>query len=153
MSLIILPSADKGNDWSYENGKECLHYDENPQTKHVIMTSPMAPCRLGYVRHKTTDPKEMDRVFRRMHEQERQKNEELIEKLYRRGRAQYEALRERLMTRLVSADTKAWEKAFIREALQRMADRDHEAQKNTRYGVSAMEEKEAPIQGGRTKVN
>jgi hypothetical protein len=153
VSLIILPGAEKGNDWSTENGKECLWYDENPRTLHVIMTSPMTPRRPGYVRHKTTQPKEMDRVFRKISEQEREKNEELIRKIWERGRPQYEALRERLMQRLVSADTKEWEKAFIREALQRMADRDHENQKNTRFGVSAMEEKEAPIQGGRTRVN
>lgn len=153
MSLLILPGADKGNDWSTENGKEVVWFDENPQTKHVVLTSPMTPQRVGYVRHKTNQPKEMDRVFRRLCEQEREANEKLIEKIWMRGRAQYEALRERLMQRLVSADTKDWEKAFIREALQRMADRDHENQKNTRFGVSSMEEKEAPIQGTRTKVN
>lgn len=153
MSLLIRPGADKSNDWSTENGREVVWYDENPQTHHIIMTSPMTPRRLGYVRHKTNQPKEMDRVFRKISEQEREKNEELIERLWNRGRAQYEALRERLTQRLTSADTKAWEKAFIREALQRMADRDHENQKNTRFGVSAMELGDAPIQGGRTKVN
>lgn len=153
MSILILPGADKGNGWSFENGKEVIFYDENPQTKHVILTSPMTPQRVGYVRHKTNQPKEMDRVFRKLCEQEREANEKLIEKIWSRGRAQYEALRERLMQRLVSADTKDWEKAFIREALQRMADRDHENQKNTRFGVSAMELGDAPIQGQRKTVN
>lgn len=153
MSLIILPGADKGNGWSFENGREVIYYDENPQTKHVVLTSPMTPRRIGYARHKTSEPKEMDRVFRRLCEQEREANEKLIERLWARGRAHYEALRGRLMHRLVSADTKEWEKAFIREALQRMADRDHENQKNTRYGVSQLELAPAPLAGARKTVN
>jgi hypothetical protein len=57
------------------------------------------------------------------------------------------------MERLSSTDTKEWEKAFIRESLRLMNERDHEAQKNHAYGVSQMELSEAPIAGGRTKVN
>lgn len=154
MSLLILPSK-KTNDWSFENGKEVLWYDENPMTKHVIMTSPMTPQRVGYVRHKTNQPKEMDKVFRRISEQERDANEKLIEKIWSRGRGQYEALRSRLKQRLLSADCKEWEKTFIREALQRMDDRDHENHKVTRYGLSSMEEKEAPLppRGRKVMVN
>jgi hypothetical protein len=95
----------------------------------------------------------MDRVFRKLHEQERDKNAVVIEKMWSRGRAQYEALRDRLNHRLVSADTKEWEKAFIRESLRLMSERDNEAQKNNVYGVSAMEESPAPLPGGRTRVN
>jgi hypothetical protein len=153
MSLIVLPEQNKNKDeWCFENGKECIWYDENPQTGHVILTSPMTPRRHGYVRHRTTKPKEMDRVFRKLHVQEREKNEDLIRRIWERGKDKYEALRSRLYQRLASADCKEWEKSFIREALQRMADRDFENQKNTLYGVSAMEEQEAPVPGGRTKV-
>ena len=152
MSLIILPGERK-DDWAFENGKEVLHYDKNPATGHVVMTSPMTPHRIGYNRHKTNQPKEMDRVFRKLHEQEREANEKLIEKIWARGRAHYEALRGRLMQRLTASGVKEWEKAFIREALQRMADRDHANQENTRYGVSAMEDAPAPLPASRTKVN
>ena len=95
MSLIILPGERK-DDWAFENGKEVLHYDQNPATGHVVMTSPMTPHRIGYNRHKTNQPKEMDRVFRKLHEQEREANEKLIEKIWARGREHYEALRGRL---------------------------------------------------------
>ena len=152
MSLIILPGADKKDDWAFENGKEVLWFDENPITKHVVMTSPMTPARIGYNRHKTNQPKEMDRVFRKVHEQERENNEKLIEKIWARGRAHYEALRSRLHQRLLASGVKEWEKAFIREALQRMADRDHANQENTRYGVSQLELTEAPLPPSRTKV-
>ena len=152
MSLLILPGERK-DDWAFENGKEVLHYDQNPATGHVVMTSPMTPHRIGYNRHKTNQPKEMDRVFRKLHEQEREANEKLIEKIWARGREHYEALRGRLMQRLTATDCKEWEKSFIREALRRMADRDHANQQNTRYGVSAMEESAAPLPASRTKVN
>lgn len=152
MSLIILPGERK-DDWAFENGKEVLWYDQNPATGHVVMTSPMTPHRIGYNRHKTNQPKEMDRVFRKLHEQEREANEKLIEKIWARGREHYEALRCRLMQRLTATGVKEWEKAFIREALQRMADRDHANQENTRYGVSAMEDAPAPLPPSRTKVN
>ena len=152
MSLLILPGERK-DDWAFENGKEVLWYDQNPATGHVVMTSPMTPHRIGYNRHKTNQPKEMDRVFRKLHEQEREANEKLIEKIWSRGRSHYEALRGRLMQRLAASGVKEWEKAFIREALQRMADRDHANQENTRYGVSAMEDAPAPLPAARTKVN
>ena len=151
MSLIILPGERK-DDWAFENGKEVLHYDQNPATGHVVMTSPMTPHRIGYNRHKTNQPKEMDRVYRKIHEQEREKNEKLIEKIWARGRSHYEALRSKLNQRMLSADCKEWEKSFIREALQRMADRDQANQENTRYGACAIEESIAPLPGPRTKV-
>ncbi len=152
--MIIIPGADKSaSDWSMENGKEVLWYDKNHTTNHVIMTSPMHPRRLGYARYKTTDPKEMYRVFRKLHEQEREENEATLEKMWNRGRARYEQLRSTLNQRLLSAGTGEWEKAFIREALRLMAERDHNEQKNTRYGVSGMELGDAPLEGGRTRVN
>ena len=154
MSLLILPGADKKKEaWCYENGKEVLWYDENPFTKRVVLTSPMSPRRHGFNRHKTTQPKEMDRVFSRLHEQEREANDQLIEKLYNRGRAHYEAIRSRLTQRLLSVDCKEWEKAFIRESLRLMDERDHKMQKNTVFGVSGMQESEAPLEGARTKVS
>ena len=154
MSLIILPGADKRkDDWAFENGKEILWYLENPQTRVVQITAPMAPIPHGFVRHKTNQPKEMDRVFRKLNEQEREKNQAVLDQLWGRGRAYYEALRGRLMERLVSADTKEWEKAIIRESLRLMNERDHESQKNHQYGVSQMELSDAPLEGARTKVN
>lgn len=151
MSLILLPGQ-KRDDWAYENGKEVLHYDEDPVTKHVILTSPMSPRRHGYNRQKTSVPAEMDKIFTRLARQEYEANQKLIERIYFRGRAFYEAARGRLLQRLTSADTKEWEKAFIRESLRLMDERDSKMQKNTVYGVSAMQSTEAPIEGARKKV-
>ena len=41
----------------------------------------------------------MDRLFNRMHEQEREANERLIERLYNRGREHYDRLRSALRSR------------------------------------------------------
>ena len=66
MSLIILPGQKRPNeDWAYENGKEALWWDENPVTHHVVLTSPMSPGRHGFNRHKTTNPREMERILLR----------------------------------------------------------------------------------------
>ena len=154
MSLLILPGQKKPNeDWATENGKEVLWWDENPVTHRVVMTSPMSPRRHGFNRHKTTNPREMERIFMRMNAQEHEDNEKLVEKLYNRGREFYLAARSRLTQRLLSVDCKEWEKAFIREALRLMDERDHKMQQNTVFGVSAMQETEAPIEGARTKVS
>ncbi len=150
---MILLEGKKRDEWAYENGKEVLWWDENPMTKHVILTSPMSPYRLGYNRHKTNVPKAMDRIFKRLCEQEHEANQKLVEKIYFRGRPFYERVRSNLLQRLMSADTKDWEKAFIRESLRLMDERDFEMQKNTVYGVSAMESMEAPLEGARTRMN
>ena len=42
------------------------------------------------MRKSTKNPREMDRLFNRMHEQEREANERLIEKIYNRGRDYYD---------------------------------------------------------------
>lgn len=150
--MIVLPEK-KREDWAYENGKEVLWFDENPVTKRVILCSPMSPARLGYNRHKTNKPKEMDRIFRRLNEQERESNRKLIERMYGRGRAFYEKARSALLQRLVLSETKEWEKSFIRESLRLMDERDAAMQKNTVYGVSSMQTTEAPLEGPRTKVS
>ena len=154
MSLLILPGQKRTNeDWAYENGKEVLWWDENPATHRVVLTSPMSPRRHGFNRHKTVNPREMERVFTRMNAQEHEDNGKLVEKLYNRGRGFYERVRSRLTQRLLSVDCKEWEKAFIREALKRMDEKDHAMQQNTVFGISSMQETEAPIEGARTKVS
>lgn len=141
----------KENDWTKMNGKECLWYGENAVGR-IYFTSPMSNLQPGYALRHTTNPKEMDRLFNKMHEQEREQNERLIEKLYNRDRAHYEALREALMTRLNGTDVSNAEKNIIRASLKLMNERDRKMQQNTVYGVSSMQESPAPLDGPRTKV-
>ena len=137
--------------WEYENGKERLWWCENA-VGHIFFTSPMSAVPAGFVRRSTTNPKEMDRMFTRMHAQERESNEKLIENLYSRNREKYDQLRSNLRNRLMSAGGSDAEKNIIRASLKLMDERDHKAQQNTVYGVSAMQESDQPLEGKRTRI-
>ena len=64
----------------------------------------MSPLPAGYMRKSPLkNPREMDRLFNRMHEQEREANERLIQKIYNRGRDYYDNVRSELRSRLNSA--------------------------------------------------
>lgn len=132
-------------DWNRMNGKECLWWQENAVGRIIFPTSPVSPIQPGYALRHTTNPKEMDRLFNRIHQQEKEQNEKFIEKLYNRGRDYYEGIRSALMTLLTSAGVSDAEKNIIRASLQLMNERDHKAQQNTVYGVSAMQESTEPI--------
>lgn len=140
------------DEWAFENGKEKLWYAEDPISKRIFFTSPMSPLPVGFVRRSTTNPREMDRLFNRMHEQEREHNEKLVESIYNRGREHFERLRDVLKARLQSAGVSDAEKNIIRASLCLMDERDHRMQKNGAYGVSAMQESAAPLEGTRTRI-
>jgi hypothetical protein len=140
------------NDWTKENGKEKLWYAEDPVSKRIFFTSPMSPLPVGYVRRSTTNPKEMDRLFNRMHEQEREQNEAFVEKLYNQNRHVYGGLRSRLRERMVTAGVSDAEKNIIRACLRLMDEKDSHMQRNNVYGVSAMQEAPAPLPGPTTEV-
>jgi hypothetical protein len=139
------------NDWTKQNGKEVLHWAENA-SGHIFFTSPMSPLPPGFARHSTTNPREMDRLFNRMHEQEREQNERFIEKLYNQGRAYFDGLRKTLIAKLSSAATSDAEKNIIRASLALMDQKDAKMQQNNVYGVSAMQETEQPLEGKRTRI-
>ena len=143
--------SSSADDWNFENGKERLWWAENA-VGHVFFTSPFSPLPLGYERHSTTSPKEMDRLFNRMHEQDREQNEKMIESLYNRNRAKYDMLRSTLRNRLTMTGVSDAEKNIIRASLKLMDERDFKMQQNTVYGVSAMQESEAPTGPMTTKV-
>jgi hypothetical protein len=116
------------------------------------LSSPASTLQPGYMLKSTTYPREMDRIFQKIHDQERAHNEQLIEKLYNRGREYYEARRKGLINKLGSTATSEAEKGIIREALKLMDEKDSKMQKNSVYGVSAMEESAAPLPPSNTRV-
>ena len=139
------------DDWNFENGKERLWWAENAVGK-IFFTSPIAFLPPGYARFSTTEPKQMDRLFNRMHDQEREKNEKLIENIYNRDRMRYDMLRSSLRTRLKTAGVTDAEKNIIRASLKLMDEHDHKMQQNNVYGVSAIQEHEANNGPATTKV-
>jgi hypothetical protein len=140
------------DEFAFENGKEVLWFAENPATKRVFFTSPLSPLPPGYNRCSTTNPREMDRVFNRMHEQEREANEKMIEQIWNRGREYYDRIRSELRTRLNSAGVSNAEKNIIRASLELMDEKDSKSQVNSVYGVSAMQEAPAPLPGKSTRI-
>ena len=133
------------DDWAFENGKERLFWAENAVGR-VFFTSPMSPLPAGFARYSTTNPREMDRLFTRMHEQEREHNEKIIEGLMASGREKYDRLRSALRTRLNSAGVSDAEKNIIRAALKLMDEKEAKMQQNTVYGVSALQSRDAHSQ-------
>lgn len=134
--------------------KETIYYAEHFGTGHIIYPTqlPQALQPLGYVLKSTSNPKEMDRIFRKMHDQEREHNEKFVERLYHQGRERFEMVRATLKGRLLASDVSNAERDVIKECLRLMDENDHKMQQNNVYGVSAMEEFEAPLEGPRTKV-
>lgn len=141
----------KEHDWTRLNGKECLWFAENAVGR-IYFTSPMSPLQPGYALRHTTNPREMDRLFNKMHAQEREQNERFLEKLYAQGREYYERKRSALRTRLQSAGVSDAEKNIIREALCLMDEKDAKMQRNGVFGVSAMQESEENTGPKTTKV-
>ena len=139
-------------EWAKENGKERMWYAEHHMTKHVFLTSPMSPLPIGFVRHSTTNPREMDRIFQRLHDQERVRNEQFVEQLYNKNREKYERTRDILRTRMLSSQCSDAEKNIIREALKLMDKKDQKMQENNVYGVSPMQEAPEPLPGERKRV-
>jgi hypothetical protein len=138
-------------DWNFENGKEKLWYAVNA-VGHVFLTGPMSMLPPGFIHRSTKDPKEMDRLFNRMHAQERDRNEKFIEKLYNQRRDHYDRIRSSLRGRLMSSGVSDAEKNVIRESMKLMDEKDYKMQQNTVQGISSMQESEAPLDGKRTRV-
>ncbi len=142
----------KENDWTKMNGKECLWWAENAVGR-IYFTSPISPLQPGYALHHTTSPREMDRLFNKMHAQEREHNAQIVEQLYNRGREYYDRVRSRLRDRLTTAGVSEAEKNIIRESLKLMDEKDYRMQQNNVYGVSAMQEAPEPLPAPTKRVN
>ena len=131
--------------------RERLYYAENAAGR-VYFTSPASPLQPGYMLKSTTNPREMDRLFTKMHEQEREQNEKLIEEIYTRGREYYDRLRSGLIQRLASSETSNAERNIVRAALKLMDERDSKMQRNGVYGVSAMQQAPEPLPPTNQKI-
>ena len=99
----------------------------------------MSPIRPGWVRKSTTSPREMDRIFDRMHAQEREQNERMLEQLASRGREYYERVRSTMRDRLNSAGVSDAEKNIIRAALKLMAKKRRRCSRTPSTDVSALQ--------------
>ena len=149
MSLELMKHQ-QPDDWTRENGKEKLWWQENAVGR-VFLSSPMSRLAVGYVLKSTTRPREMDRIYDKMNAQEREHNQQLLDDLFNRNRAKYDATRSKLMTKLASGASNA-EKNLIREALKLMDAKEEKMRKNSVTGVADIQEHEANNGPKTTKV-
>ena len=114
--------------------KEILYYAENA-VGYVYFADKMSDLKPGFALRSTGSPKEMDRIYARVHQQERDQNEKRIEQLYSRGRENQERVRGELLRRLGLGSTEEFEKSIIRESLKLMDEKEFQMKQNTIYGV------------------
>lgn len=125
--------------------KEVVVYAEHYETKRVYLCDYNSELKLGYNLHTTSTPSEIDRIFARISDQEHEQNEKFVERLWLRGRENYDRMRNALKSRLTSSECSNGEKALIREGLKLLDAKDSKMQENHVYGVGAMQESEAPL--------
>lgn len=131
--------------------KEVFYYAENAVGR-VHIADRMSQLAPGYALRSTSNSKEMERVWARLNQQERDANEKRIEQLYSRGWENYDRMRGELLRRLGLGSTSNFEKSIIRESLKLMDEKQHAAEQNHVYGVAAMEEAPAPLPAPRTRI-
>ena len=131
--------------------KDTLYWAENAAGR-IYFSDPRAVLQPGYMLKSTTNVREMDRLFQKMHDQERAHNEQMLERLYNQSRPYYEAKKKALIAKLASGSVSDAEKMIIRECLKLMDQRDSERQENHVYGVSAMQEAPEPLPARNTRV-
>ena len=131
--------------------KETVWYAENAEGR-IYLCSQQSDLKPGYALRSTNKPSEMDKLFARLSRQEHEQNEKFIEKLWSRGRENYDRMRSELTRKLNLGSTSNAERAIIRASLKLMDEKDFKAQQNTVYGVSALQEAPEPLPARNTKV-
>lgn len=124
------------------NGIEKLFYCKNSQGR-VFLTSPESPIPPGYQRHSTTIPSEMDKVFAKLNLQTRDEYSRMTENDFNRRKSRIDQWRSDIRTRMGSADCSDVEKAILKAALAACDKREDKLNRNTVYGISAMQTSEA----------
>lgn len=134
------------------NGVEKLWWAQNAQG-HCYLTSPSSPLRAGYQRFSTTTPSEMDRVFAILDRQTKAEHGKLTYELYLRRKDLIDKWRSDIRARMTAADCSNAERDVLRAALKACDAREEKLNRNSVYGVSAMQKEEAnPKAPGENRV-
>ena len=129
-----------------------LYYCED-EKGHVYITDECAPAPSGFIKHMTTIPSVMDRIYAKLNSQEREQHQELIEKMYNENAPRMALLRSRLLQRKQESSCEAFERSVIVSVLAQMDERERKMQENHVYGVAAIQSTEAnPKEPGANRV-
>lgn len=126
------------------NGIEKLIWAQNAEGR-VFLTSYESPLPHGYQRFSTTTPSEMDRVFRKLDAQTKEEQGHMTYMLYLRRRELIAKWRSDIRQRMTATDCSEKERAILRAALAACDKREQKLNRNSVYGVSAMQSNEAPL--------
>jgi quinol monooxygenase YgiN len=124
------------------NGLEKLYFCKNTHG-WIYLTSPQSPVKPGFTRYSTTVPAEMDKVFAKLAAQTRAENENLTYALYMNRKHLIDKWRSDIRARMISADCGTEELDILRAALAACDRREEKLNRNSVYGVSAMQTTEA----------
>lgn len=134
------------------NGIEKLYWQQS-STGRVFLSSPQSPLSPGYIRCATTNPREMDRIFAKIDHQVKIEHAEMTQMDYERRKDRIEKWRSDIRSRMVSADCSDFERGVLRAALAACDAREEKLNRNTVYGVSAMQTTETnPKAPGENRV-
>ena len=125
-------------------GSDSVYYCEN-SAGHIFITSPYSPVPEGFVRKVADTAADAERVWKRVDEQTRRDHAQLTEADYARRAERITRFRSSLQSRMTSAECSQFERDAIRYALDFCDRKEQELNRNTVYGVAAMQEREAPV--------
>ena len=127
-----------------------VYYCENAE-RHIFLTTPESPIPAGFIRCCADTANKIDGVFARLDAQTKAEHAQLTEDLYNQRMAKIARWRSDLNHELANC-TDPNVRTFLRAALNANAHREEKLNRNTVYGVSAMQEREAPLAPSTTKV-
>ena len=125
-------------------GDDSVYYCEN-SAGHVFLTTPESPIPEGFQRFHATTVWEVERIWKRIDQQEKRDAERMTETMYLQRKAKLEAMKSHLATRMASSDCSNAEKDFIRESLKVLNRKEDILNSHSVYGVAFMQQKEAPL--------
>jgi len=112
---------------------------------HIFLTTPESPIPEGFIRLTAETVPDIERVWKRLDQQERRRMERMNEEDFKKREAQINAFRSRLHERMKATDCSPVEKDMIRYSLDFLQRKQDALYKNSVYGVAKMQESEAPL--------
>ena len=123
-------------------GSEEIVWCENSEG-YVFLSSRQSPIPEGFIRCSTKVPSEMDKIFKKLDQQERAKYAKMTEDAYNRRKDFIESNLSNLRTKLANSSNN-FERVVIRAWIEAFNRKQAKLQECTVYGVSAMQTTEAP---------
>lgn len=124
-------------------GREKVCYQENA-AGHVFLSSPQSPIKEGFELRYAETARDADRIFARLSKIEEEKAKKMNEAEYNRRKAMLEKWKDGMIAKL-SGLPNDFSRDFVKAAIQAAENKLARLEKNSVYGVSAMQESEEHV--------